>query len=228
MENGASFLEDLYYETVKSLSEFSERLELEVRYSATIHIENLSVSKDTYTIPFSFHEVPKLLTSLEKLAAEPRSVSMADLGWRIYPLVLANLKQKAMHRWNRRRNFAWWSKPPALEILTNLAGNLFYNSSRAKAAQRCAQGLIDWITRDELSEFGQRDAERATRQLLHGQNSDGGGVADALLLLMKAQYVHKCIPLSRGFGCRLPSPWFLVNPLWSTVLDSSGTSSHMI
>lgn len=213
MEEGAIFLEDLYYEAVATLSVFGASLGLEVSYCQTVDVENTRLPSGTFAIPFLLDEIPRLSTPLEHLAAAPRAAPNVDCEWQIDPTVLADMKREAVDRWRRRRKKAWTMQRPEPDHLVNPERAHFCNSMHATAAQKCARKLVEWMARKDLTEFGQRDAERAVRQRLHGPSGDGGGVADALRILIGAHYIWKCPLPSMEYLCKRPSPWFLVNPL---------------
>jgi hypothetical protein len=94
-----------------------------------------------------------------------------------------------MSRWHLRRKNNWWQLKPDSEYLINVARAPFGDPMRARATQISAQKLLDWISRNELTEFGQRNAQRGIRGSKHGPNNEGGGVEDALRLLTDAHYI---------------------------------------
>jgi hypothetical protein len=223
MEGGAIFLEDLYRETVARMSQFGTEFGLEVSYCLTVPVENTRLTSGLFAIPFLFDEVSRLGMPLEELASSPRVVPNVNFGGKINPAILADMKRnaaaladmkrEAADEWRRRRKKALWQEQPEREYLVNFERADLCSSINAKAAQKCALKLEKWIARNKLTEFGLRDAVRAARQRLRGPFGDGGGVADALQILISAHYVRECPFPSMEYLCKRPSPWFLVNPL---------------
>jgi hypothetical protein len=70
--------------------------------------------------------------------------------------------------------------------------------------------LLAWISERQIVEFGKRNAERALDEPLDGESGEGGGVEDALRILIAGGFIKKCPSPSSGY--KRPSPWFLVNP----------------
>lgn len=215
MEEGAFFLGQLYNETAARLSAFGSGYGLEVSYWPTVDVENIRQPSGLFSVPFLFNEITKLHAPLEQLAASPRVAPDVDLDWKIEPVILTDMTREAVHQWRRfcRRKKAWWLQRPEPAYVANLERASFCVPLHAMAAQKCAFKLVKWIVSNNLVEFGQRDAVRAVRQPLHGRTGDGGGVADALRILIGAHYIQACPLPSIEYLCKRPSPWFRVNPL---------------
>lgn len=215
-EDGAIYLDDLYHEAFIRLSANAGLFELEVTYPRIIPIENTRLPSCIFAVPFLIDEVSRLSKPLEDLAVTPRSALHFNTEWRINPDKLADMKREAVSRTqSRHRRFrnAWWPRHPEREHLANSESVLSCSSVHARAAQKCAQKLLDWIAREKLTEFSQRDAQREVRQRRDGPGGVGGGVADALHILSKAHYIRKYPTPSMKYLCKPASPWFLVNPL---------------
>ena len=214
-ENGGLYLDDLYAETASTLSDRATELGLEVSYLPVAPIENIRITSDSFAIPFTLDEASKLGASLERLATVTRSTMGLIPEWKINPIVLMELSKQAEPRsqWRLKRVKAWWKHAPNVGFRSMPVQSPSNNTAQLKAAQKCARRLFDWISQNKLSEFGQRDAQRATQQSLSGLLGDGGGVADALDILVEAHIVLRCPCPALNYWCKKPSPRFLVNPL---------------
>lgn len=214
IEHGADFLEDLHEEVLVRLSKDAARFELQVSRSFRRPIENVRLPCGKFSIPFLIDEFSTLPRTLEELASSPRVAPNINCAWTSNS-ILALMKDTAAYRSKRRyrRKKAWWSRPPDYESLVRQEHVPFCSSSNIRSAQACAQKLVRRITLNNLMEFSQRDAQRETGEALHGPTGEGGGVADALQILIGGHYIMKCSLPRIDYPCRRPSPWFLVNPL---------------
>ena len=213
MQEGAFFLSELYEEAATRLSVHAAGFGLQVSYRPIAKVENTLVEAGVFATPFLLDEASRLHPPLEQLAASPRVVPNVNCEWQIEPTVLAEMKRKAVDRWGRRPRKAWTTQPSEPDRLIESDPAHLFNSMHVTAAQRCARKLVNWIRRNSLTEFGQRDAVRAARKRLRGPSGDGEGVADALKILVGARYIYECPEPVMEYFCKRPSPWFLVNPL---------------
>lgn len=215
IERGAFFLNDLYEEVFLRLSMYGPRFELQVSRSHRVPIENTPLPRGKFAIPFFIDEFSRLPKPLDELASSPRVAPNGNFAWTVNRLLLAHIQGLAVARSKRHhdRKKAWWSRHPDQEYLVNLERVPFCSPSNLRSAQTCAQKLIRRITLDNLMEFSQRDAERVTGKHLHGAIGEGGGVADALQILVCGHYILECSLPRIDYPCGRPAPWFLVNPM---------------
>lgn len=213
MEEGANYLDDLYSEAAALLSKHGRAFGLDVYYPPAVSVDNTRLPDGKFAIPFLFDEISKFRTPIEYLAENPRIAPNVQFKSKIDPTVLADIEQKAVHRWHNRRKRAWTLQRPEPNYLTNIERVDFCNPIYLSSAQKCARKIIEWITQKDLTVFRQRDVERSVKQRLHGLSGDGGGIADALRILVAAHYICECHLPSTEYLCKRSSPWFLVNPL---------------
>lgn len=218
IEHGAVFLPDLYEEVFRILSSHAASFELEIARANTIGIENAPLPDGKFAIPFFFDELPTLRRPLEELASSPRDMPNVSMVCEANPILMVFIQDKVKsQRKQRHLNRQFWSSlPPDQEYLVNLERFPFGDLNTAKSAQKCARELIHWIMKDKLMEFGRRDAQRATGKKLHGVNGAGGGVLDALELLIRGHYILECVLPRIDYPGGRAAPWFLVNPLLYT------------
>jgi hypothetical protein len=183
-----------------------------------VDVENKRLYENTYAVPFRLGEIAADSASLENLSREPRAAPDGERNQTIDPDLLRKLQTSALQTWrvqsclNRRPAS---SKRPQIKYLRESAkDNSMSGSPYAFSAMRCAQKLIAWISKENLVEFCRRNSLRATSgsERLYGKTGNGGGISDALDILLAHGYIQECPFPPTGYAYRRPSPWYEVNP----------------
>jgi hypothetical protein len=233
VEVGEDFLEELYREAVFTLSAYAPGYALKVSYEHHFTIENSRLQSGLVAIPFTFDEIPRLRQSPAEFVTRPRTAPSVKYEWKIDQEILAEMKHEARifagklrkaiarDRLKSKRS-RFWSPSKEYCLSNEEYAQCGAPSTRTKA-QENARRLIERITRDDLTEFSQRDVLRGLHGRKHGAAGEGGGIAEALQILLNTGHIHKCPQLKTDYACKPPSPWFVVNPLLFT---TSGTSSE--
>lgn len=215
IEYGVVFLEHLYEEVSRRLSVHAGQFELRVSRPFRVRIENTPLPCGKFAISFLMDEFSRLPKGLEELASSDRDAPSINFAWTVNPLQLAEIVGVAVSRYKRHRSRkkTFWPQHPDQGCLVNFESVHCCKPSNVQSSQACARKLINQITLNKIMGFSQRDAIRKAGEKLHGESGNGGGVADALQILIDGHYVVKCHLPRIDYRCRRPAPWFLVNPL---------------
>ncbi len=212
-ENDCLILEDVYDATASLLQSYGSSFKMDVMQARMTYIENVQLESGTFAVPIMLAELLRGSISLRNLALTPRRISEPTAKWLIDAAIMQKLLAEAKRRWDGGHKKIWWRQKPDPEIILNLTRGLSRNRPQDSLTQQYAWRLIAWKNKHDLTEFSQRNASRALGTRLNGKLGNGGGVADALRILISANYIHEgCLPVTK-YQCKPPSPWFFVNPL---------------
>lgn len=228
-ECGGEILPYLYKEFYKAMVSSAEYIQpgrFDIHYNERVDVENKRLFGDIHAVPFRVGEVKS--TSFSSLIDIARTTRTAkDMKWNqtFDPDILVELKNEAGRIWHQQTSqskcciSSKWPKLVPLSEVTSIAST--GGSNNTASTRKCARKLQHWISMRDLSEFRRRDALRAVSgsELLNGRTGDGGGVADALEMLVAHGYIQECPFPPIGYASRRPSPWYEVNPNLSQALS---------
>jgi hypothetical protein len=222
IEDGGEFLPYLYRAAFVRMLDRAAKLHVgrfDIQYHNRVDVENKSIGPDRYAVPFRLGEIDLDSHSfLDNLSRTPRAAPDAKWDQIIGHEILSELRSEAsltrLQDLKRAKKFKW-SEESKLRPLTVPTGASACSQENIFSAVKCACKLVAWISKKGIVEFGRRDALRAVdgSERLHGKSGRGGGVADALDILVAYDYVQKCPFPPIDYPCKRPSPWYEVNPI---------------
>jgi hypothetical protein len=222
VDHGGEILPHLYREVLEILKTSAVQLHdgrFEIRFAERVDVENKRIGADSYAVPFRIGEIDSVPDDLlVDLARTPRA--SPDMAWdQTIDSDLSNkLHGNALHVWRQQSSGVknrMSSTFPKLTLLSDpTTGASVCNSARAFSAMKCARTLVSWITKRNLLEFSRRDALRRMSgiECLDGKSGNGGGVADALDILIAQGHIQECQFPPVDYAYRHPSQWYVVNP----------------
>jgi hypothetical protein len=213
MQDGGVILPALYKAFYEKIVAETAGSNVNLYFDGSIDAANTCISQGIYAVPFRLGEI-ETANSLDSLVRNERH----DYGWhwpigRMNPDILRSLKALARARTTLAKNPAW-PRSPQPECLIGPSAVSMCGPEHADSASKCARKLIAWISDRRIVEFGRRNALKALdgSEHLRGKSGNGGGVEDALRILIAGAYIQKCPSPPSDYACKRPSPWYLVNP----------------
>lgn len=222
IEHGNEILPFLYKLFCDGLSRAVSRQykgEFSIQHFDRIDAENKKINSNSYAVPFFINEAESLSEHFfENIARTPRTLPIVNSPQMIGDVVLGDLRMVALATWQQnsskfKDNMSF--KPDQPTVLgAPIAAPLINSSDRELSALKCARRLVSWIRTKGIREFRRRDALRAVSgtELLDGKSGNGGGVADAISVLLSCGDIKECPFLPIDFPCGHASPWYVVNP----------------
>lgn len=190
--------------------------EFDINFVDRVDAENKNISSNIYAVPFLVGEVESFSSDfLESISRTPRAAPAVKCSQMIRDDVLMDLKMDARsQKSNRVKNVVSFQPNQPIALGAPVAETPISNPEQEFSAMNCARKLVSRIHTRGIHEFCRRDALRAVSgtQWLNGKSGKGGGVADALDILVAHGYIKACPFLPIDFPCGRPSPWYVVNP----------------
>jgi len=233
IDHGGEILPHLYQAAFEKMSAWAANLwpgYFDIQMSGHVDAENKLLWADTYAVPFLLGETDSASEFfLINLSREPRVAPVA--AWAQIAKWDQKIDQKILLELTGAANYAWrqeqlagrvkkpiWRQPEQLMRLSDpLFGASACSPEHVFSAVKCARKLVAAICKKRILEFGRRDAciavgERLNGEPLTGKSGNGGGVADALRILVAHDYIRECPPTPTDYFSKPPSPWYVVNP----------------
>jgi hypothetical protein len=213
MQNGATILPHLYQAFSEKMSASAAEWGVNTFFDGCVDAENAVISEGIHAVPFRLGEI-KTAESLGSLVKKPRPLPQGWTIGRINPDILKDLVVNAIHHQSDHVKSAAWPRRPQPECVIDPPSASMCSTVHAESASKCARKLLAWILDRHLLEFGRRNALRAVdgSERLRGKSGNGGGVEDALRILIAGSYIQQCPSPPSAYACKRPSPWYLVNP----------------
>ena len=222
IEHGNDILPLLYMLFCDGLSRAVSRQypgEFIIQYSDRIDAENKKINSNSYAVPFFINEAESFSEHFfENISKTPRTLPVVNSPQMIGDVVLGDLRMTALAAWQQnsrkfRDNMSF--EPGPLRVLgTSIAAPPMCSPNLVVSAMKCATKLVSRFRTKGIHEFRRRDALIAVSgtEWLYGKYGNGGGVADALIILISYGYIKECPFPPIDFPCGRPSPWYVVNP----------------
>ena len=216
MEDGSVILPALYEAIYEKMSVATTESNVKVYFDGRIN--DTCISPGIYAKPFRLTEIGTTV-SLDNLVSKERVDYKHDLDVRrMDPDILRTFMLRAYRIFKERKDrrttpvkSSEWPRSPQPECLIDSLADSICRPEHTESALKCTRKLLAWISERQIVEFGQRNAERVLDKPLRGKSGKGGGVEDALRILIAGSFIQKCPSPSSGY--KRPSPWYLVHPV---------------
>jgi len=226
IDHGGEILPYLYKAALKLMSDTSDQLHFDhwdIQMSGRVDIENKLLAPGTYAVPFLLGEtVLDSEFSAINISREPRVAPVAAWAriakWdqRIHQEILQKLTIAANYALQqeagRTKNPTRHRLEPLMQMSDPLFGVSACSPDHLFDAVSCARKLVAVICQRRIFEFRRRHAHTFVRGNLNGKARNGGGLLDALRILVAHDYLRECPRVTTNHRSKPPSPWYVANP----------------